>query len=190
MTDLLKKWWSFQSVWLILSFSVLLTSCGYHLLSPRTLPEGVKKIAVPVFENRTMEANIEVPFTNAVLTEFYKSRYADIVPMRKDSDAVLIGTIVGFSNNQMATPKAAEALNPQISLTREYLVRIDVRVQLVRNSDGKVIFEDTFWDTERYNANPGGLPDITRNEDRQRLAVDVIARDIGEDIHDALTWGF
>ncbi|MFC2075113.1 LPS assembly lipoprotein LptE [Bdellovibrionota bacterium] len=172
-------------------FSLLLintTGCGYHLPKLATFPHGVTKVAIPVFNNKTLEANVEVPMTNALLTEVYKSKYVEVQPFRKDADAVLLGTITKFSNSQVARTRLP--VNRDITLTREYLVRIDVDVKLVRISDKKVLYQQTFWDTERYLANPRGRGDVTRNEDRKRLAINSIAINLGEDIHDALTWNF
>ena len=184
----LKRLSSFQSVLLILSLDLLLTSCGYHLQYVRTLPDNVKKIAIPVFSNQTMQPDIEVQFTDALQTQFYRTRYAQVVPDRGDAEAILQGTITEFRVSQVARTPVPNVQN--ISVAREYLVNIYVTAKLIRVSDKKVLWESQFWDSERYLANPGGQPDNTRNEDRRRVAIRAIAKSVGEDIHDALTWGF
>ena len=192
MINLLKRLSLFRSVLLILLLNLLLSSCGYHLQTRRTLPGDVKKIVIPVFDNHTMEPDIEVPFADALQTEFYRTRYAEVVQSKKDADAIVQGTITSFLVSQVAR-KALPISGPQsdnISVTREYLVRIDVLVKLIRVSDNKVLWQNQIWDSERYIANPGGVPENTRNEDRQRAAIKEIAETLGEDIHVSLTWGF
>jgi hypothetical protein len=167
----------FLNVLLILSLNSLLASCGYHLQYKRSLPDGVKKIVIPVFENQGMQPN------------------AEVVLNREEADAILQGTITEFRVSQVARtpvvfPPSASPNPPSISIAREYLVSIYVTVKLIRTSDDKVIWENQLWNTERYLANPGGEPDNTRNEDRRRVAIKLIAASVGEYIHDSLTWGF
>lgn len=184
----LKRLSSFRSVLLILSLDLLLTSCGYHLQYVRTLPGNVKKIVIPVFANQTMQPDIEVPFTDELQTQFYRTRYAEVVQSKEEADAIVEGTITEFRVSQVARTPVPNVQN--ISVAREYLVSVYVTARLIRVSDKKVLWENQLWDTERYLANPGGQPDNTRNEDRRREAIKLVAKSIGEDIHDALTWGF
>lgn len=135
-----------------------------------------------------MQPDIEVPFTDALQTQFYRTRYAEVVQKKEDADAVVQGTITEFRVSQVARTPVPNVQN--ISVAREYLVSIYVTAKLIRISDNKILWENQLWDTERYLANPGGQPDNTRNEDRRRVAIKAIAESVAEDIHDALTWGF
>lgn len=138
-----------------------------------------------------MQPDIEVQFANALQSQFYRTRYAEVVQSRKDADAIVFGTIKSILISQVARkPLPRTSPDNKISLTREYLVRIDVYAQLVRTSDKKVLWQNQFWDSQRYIANTGGKPENTINEDRRRIAIEDIAETIGENIHDALTWGF
>ncbi len=82
-------------LWLFL-FAVpfLLSACGPYRLGT-TLPENMKTVFVPTFENRTNEPGIEIDVTNAVINRFRVD--GNLAPVsEEEADTVLLGKIVGW----------------------------------------------------------------------------------------------
>jgi hypothetical protein len=72
-----------------------MSACGFHVAS-RSSGSPCKKIAIPVFENRTYKFGVEENITNAVISEFL-SRYKVEVVSMNSADAILYGSVVGYS---------------------------------------------------------------------------------------------
>ncbi len=75
----------------------LLVACGYHMTGKEThVPHGISSVAIPTFVNHTFEPGIEIPFTQAFLTEFIRDRRVQVVG-RGEADSVLEGVIKSFT---------------------------------------------------------------------------------------------
>jgi hypothetical protein len=69
--------------------------CGYRIAGKTSrLPESVRTLAVPAFENKTHTYRIETRLTAAVVREFNTRTKYRIVSNPADADAVLRGTVV------------------------------------------------------------------------------------------------
>lgn len=115
------------------AFPVLLlaaaTSCGYRLAGTAdVLPDTVRTIAVPAFENATTEFKIEQYMTQAVVREFITRTRYSIVSDENSADALLRGTVVTFhvipQNFDPVTNRATSVL----TITRVHVTLWD-RVQ-------------------------------------------------------------
>lgn len=73
---------------------LFLAGCGpYHLGT--TLPDNMKTVFVPTFENRTNEPGIEIDVTNAVISRFRVD--GNLAPVsEEEADTVLLGKIIGW----------------------------------------------------------------------------------------------
>ena len=87
---------------------LLLAGCGYTA-SPALLPQHLKTVAIPVFENSTPEAQIEQQITSAVVAAFVRDNHLKIVD-EKSANAVIRGKVTqyrnavfGFTNEATAT---------------------------------------------------------------------------------------
>ena len=87
------------------------SACGYSLAGRGSfLPEYIRTIGIPLFENRTPFVTVEQMFTEKVRVEFQsRGRYA-VQPSEAGADGVVRGDITsivaapaGFGNQQLAT---------------------------------------------------------------------------------------
>ena len=152
---------------LLLAFSSL--SCGYSF-SGSALPSHVKTVAVPVFENATLEYDIERELTEQVIDAFVRDNHLRVVG-QKQADAVLLGRITGYENKVFSFSSGETA--------QEYIVKIRVSASLKDQVDNKEIWKDDRLEgTATYAvAEQPGKPAATEQEGR-RPAFDELARKI------------
>jgi len=123
-------------------------ACGYHMVGTagNTIPKTVQIIDVPTFHNSTNAFKIEQKLTAAVVRELqtrtqYKIRYSE---QPGDADAVLRGTIVGFSSSPVIfDPVQGRATTAQINV-RMQVQLIDVKTQKVLYNNQDLVFRDHY----------------------------------------------
>jgi outer membrane lipopolysaccharide assembly protein LptE/RlpB len=112
----------------------MFTGCGYQLTGlGKQIPDHIKTIAIPDFENKTTRIEAEQFVTFAVKEEFILRSSLVLVSSRSNADSVLEGEIVTFN----VTP---------VSLTDEgsahlYQLRIVLRVRFIDLVNNEIIFE-------------------------------------------------
>lgn len=155
---------------------LLLSGCGYNLKRGDPTIPGVKNIFLDVVRNSTKEVGIERYFTSALYIEFTKSKYFNLVP-RDNADNILETTIVNYS--------IAPVFFDMNNMAIQYRVKVTVR-SVLRDKNHNIIFDTgEIVDEEEYFS-ADNVIDIKRNEAE---AVDLIARDVAEEIHDLLLSG-
>ena len=160
--------------------STLVFSCGYRLAGKnRFLPPNVRRIAIPLFENETRRADIEQRITESLLDEFIKRGGYATQPDREGADAVLEGTVTGYSESPVR-------LSPQGKAQRLEVV-VQARVRLTDLRNGQVLWsQEHFIFRSQY--------DVDRSADtyydREIEAIGRIARDFAETIVTSLLEGF
>jgi hypothetical protein len=96
---------------LVLLGAAAATGCGYALSGRgSSLPDYIRTIGIPLFENRTPIVTVEQLFTEKVRIEFQsRGRYA-VQPSEPGADAIVRGVITsivpspaGFGSQQLAT---------------------------------------------------------------------------------------
>jgi hypothetical protein len=118
---------------LLLPLCLLLSSCaGYHLggQKPSHL-QKVQKLAVPTFENVTLEPRLGVLATNAAIKQLQNHGSYDIV-RRDDADAVLTGSIRNIYRSQFRSDRT------NILRTSQLLMTLEIHYSLADRS-GRVI---------------------------------------------------
>ena len=70
--------------------------CGYTA-SPALLPQHLKTVAIPVFENATPEVRLEEEITNAVILKFVQDNHLKVVD-EKTANAVVRGKVTQYKN--------------------------------------------------------------------------------------------
>ena len=144
-------------------------ACGYTT-STALLPSHLKTVAIPVFENGTVEYNLEHDVTDAVIARFVQDNHLKVVSERS-ADAVLRGKITLYKNSVFGFSAVTRA--------QEYRVTIGVSVvfkDLVKNRE---IFNqpDLVKFSNYYVTNVPG--DSARTElDGRRAAIGKIADEI------------
>lgn len=154
-----------------------LAGCGYHPAgSPAHLPNTVRTLAVPMFENATQSYHAEVLFTQAVIQELSsRTPYRLITGDSADADATLNGTITSF----VVTPLT---YNSQTGQSSSFLITIKASVKLVDRS-GRVLYENTnYLFRQQYETTQDLVTFIQEdNPAMQRLAND-FAQSVVSDI--------
>lgn len=129
---------------LILLYSLIFFSCGYHLVgTSSSLPENIKKIYVPTFANNTSQQEVEERLTDAVSKEISQRGMFQLVRSREEADGVLFGEISQFEFVPVNLDRDGRAL--------EYQIIVGLKVSL-KSPDEKEIFwqNDSFKFYERY----------------------------------------
>jgi outer membrane lipopolysaccharide assembly protein LptE/RlpB len=164
----------------IAAFSLLtLPACGYHLAGTvSALPPDVKRIAIPLFSNKTLRPDLENQFTNALLDEFVKGRKVEVVG-EKEADSVVRGVVTSFDT----TPVSFAAGD----VVQEYRVTVRLEVSLIRKSDESVIWRDKgiSYFTEYKND-----PDVAIAEANRDAAIKKIAIDVARQLYSNILEGF
>jgi len=138
---------------------VLTWACGYQLVGKDThLPPGVTSIAIPTFANKTYEPGIEVPFTQAFLTEFIRDRRVKVLDKR-EADSVLEGTIKSFTFQSVSYDQAG--------LVSEYQTTVVVDLTLKRQS-GEIVWRENNLTEKRWFRTSSA---VLFNEDNKTNAI-------------------
>jgi hypothetical protein len=111
------------------------SGCGYQLSGRGSfLPDYIKTIGVPTFENRTNLFNLETQVTQKVRSEFIGRGHYQIVPEATNVDAVLTGELSGVSIQPVSFTSQ--------QLASRYTITMSARVALRDVHEGKVLWEN------------------------------------------------
>jgi len=129
------------------------------------MPGNIATLSIPFFKNRIQKPDVETVITSALIEEFVKSEVAKVV--EEDAEAVINGVITGYELMPVSFNRN--------DVIQEYRVTIRVEVQLVRNSDGKVLWEDkNITDYEDFKVSAA---DVNATKTAEWDAVKKMARD-------------
>jgi hypothetical protein len=110
----------------LLSLCLVLSSCaGYHLGSQKPAHlAGVAKLAVPTFENQTLEPRLSSVVTNALIKQIQADGSYQIVS-KDEAEAVLEGVIVSTNRSQFrsARQNVLRTSQLQMNLTANFTIR-------------------------------------------------------------------
>ncbi len=156
-----------------------LAGCGYHFAGEGPGPKpGLQKIAIPVFENKTSEAELETLFAGALRHEFMVRGSYQIVPVA-EAEAVFRGRVISISTAELAHT------GPEVTIETRLFITLDVRC--VDAKTGAVLWQDnglSEFGTYLQNPNP-----IVAYEGRRRAEA-TVARKLAERIHDRFLSNF
>jgi hypothetical protein len=146
--------------------------CGYHVANAvKPLPDGMKSIGIPTFTNSTQSYRLEQIVTRAVLKEFTGRTRARVTSSPADADAALYGEILSITSNPVSF-----GLD---TFGSAFLVTVQASVRLVRNKDGKVLWESSdFSFRERYVLDPS----VTEFFSEQNPALERLAQDLASSL--------
>ena len=167
-----------RAIGLLVLFLGACVGCGYHLARRGTeIPANVRTLAIPVFENRSYEPGVEDLVTDALIQEFHRHRWVRIVSS-SEADAILTGVVRDFTTTPIAFS------------TKDYAAeyRAQARCSIwVKGRDGHVLWSDENISVdEDYQANT----DIFLSEGNKRRAIQLLAADLAEEVHDRIFNGF
>lgn len=155
-------------IYLILVLLCLaLIQCGYRLRGTGNLsdvlPPTVKKIGVPLFINKTTKFELDKKLTQAVFDEFVARGKVEITSDAKTADAVLTGTITGFS----AVPAGFSSQGS----ADHYTVYVTASITLVDSKTQKAIYTNpSYTFNEDYEVPQGKDFESVENEAIKKIA--------------------
>ncbi|HWP83653.1 MAG TPA: LptE family protein [Terriglobia bacterium] len=125
---------------LILAGLLSSPGCGYRFAgqSSSSLPPSIRTIAVLPFENQTLTFKIEQTLTSAVVRELLARSPYRVQSEPQGSDATLHGTVLSIYSSPIL-------FNPESGRTTEVLLTVSLRLRLVSNTSGEVLFEASDW---------------------------------------------
>lgn len=94
---------------------VLVTACGYHFVGGGKFPGGVSRIFITMLDNRSSETGVESTFTNDLIYEFTRNRKEAVAKDRASADAILSGTIVRISAQNVSRSSVSTALEREVT---------------------------------------------------------------------------
>jgi hypothetical protein len=133
--------------------------CAGYRIGPvkPTRMEGVQTVAVPTFENKTLEPRVEVLAANALIKQIQQDGTYKVVATNQ-ADAVIEGEITEI------TRRSARSVRGNVLATREFALVVDVTFTVKDQKTGAVIVSRTV--DGRSNFFVGG--DV-QSEERQAL---------------------
>lgn len=173
---------------LVLALTLVLAlaagGCGYALAGRGSfLPDYIRVVGIPPFENRTTIAQVEQILTDEVRTEFIGRGKYSVVPAAGGAQAVLSGAItsitlqpVGFTQQQLAS---------------RYLLTLTMRVQFTDATTSEVLWSnDSLTFREEYDIRGNPAVEGTGVLDQDRVLLERISSDVARTVVTAILEAF
>jgi len=111
-------------------------SCGYHTSGKSVrLPQNVRSIYVPAFNNNTHSFRVEQVLTSAVVQELHsRTNFQVVLSDKEPADATLNGTVVYVGTYPLT-------YDSQTGKASSSMLQVGMKVSLV-GRDGKVLWEN------------------------------------------------
>ena len=171
---------------LVLGAAALGCGCGYALAGQGTfLPDYIRTIGVPLFENDTTVFEIEQSLTQQVRSEFIgRGRYR-VVAADTGVDALLTGAI-----RRVTIAPATFTAQQQAS---RYIFTVQADIEFRDLTTGEVLWENqslSFSDEYDVASGGGGAVDATLFFGQQSNAVQRVARDFARTVVSSILEAF
>jgi outer membrane lipopolysaccharide assembly protein LptE/RlpB len=114
----------------LLLLAVGLAGCGYSFRG--NLPDHIKTVAVPIFQNKTSEPAVESLLTSAVIDAFASNGRLRVVKP-EEADAILTGEVVGYGIMSIAYDNLANV--------RQYRLIVTMNLRLRDVKKNETLFE-------------------------------------------------
>ena len=168
---------------------VLLTGCGYHLSATSGLPPAMvgKKIAIPVFINKSYRANVGAILTGSLVDEFAR-RSGGKVTSEESADLVLTGTVLSYATSAVSYTAA--------DTVKEYRAVMTVESTLTEKGTRKVIWKGTLSWSQDYPANTtftlqqGSVDTIALQQNSEETAIRELCKKIALQLYQNVSAGF
>lgn len=165
---------------LVLSAALLgVNGCGYRFSGEGPGPRpGLRRIAIPIFENRTGEPELGTLFAGALRKEFMLRGNLQVVP-EDQAEVVIRGKITDIHTSAVAHIQVQQTIQSRLYVT------LDIRCQDVES--GKTVWQDpqfTYFKTYLQN------PDPISSFDNRRQAFEFLAKEMAARIHDRFLSNF
>jgi len=168
-----------KTVGILVLCTALVSACGYRFAGQGEYPQGVERIFIEVFENRTDKTGIERVVTNQVVFEFTRQREQSLVDGAENADAILKGVIRNIRTQTISR------VGTEVASEREVIMTIDLK--LVKHDGGEVL-----WAAKGIvdRATYGVVDDKLETEQNESLALARLSERMSERIFGRLTNDF
>ncbi len=164
-------------IWLaVFCLGLFIDGCGYRFNEVSESLNGIRKIYVGNFLNRTDEAYLENVFRNALIDQFVRGNLFQVVGDEAEADAVVRGTIQRISMSHTAYEEADLAAEENITLY--------VQIVFENRETGRTLWEDrNFSGNEDY---------LTQNalDNSKKEALVKLSNDMAERAYRLMIAGF
>jgi len=143
---------------------------GYHLAGrggeSSFIPDGVRVIGVPQFENRTDQPQLDLRISEALINEFVRRGRYQARPDARDADVILEGSIESYRTEPVTFSVGGRYERVEVTVT--------ARIRLVQSAPERVLWaQNHFIFRQQYE-----LPKTPVTQfDREIIAIEEIARD-------------
>lgn len=159
---------------------VSLPGCGYALVGTGSfLPEYIRTVSIPTFENTTPRFEVEVRITDAVTREFVSRGNFTVVADSEGADAELTGTITSFRVSPIGLGDREQATNFLVEIRAQVNFR-DLVQNRILYSNNSFLFRQQF----EIEADPNDFFDVSN------VAVDLIAIQFARTVVASILEGF
>jgi hypothetical protein len=165
------------------TFAILLlaftgSGCGYALAGRGSLlPDYIRVVGIPQFENRSSFSQVEQILTDKVRTEFIGRGKYTVVPEAAGADAVLSGEVLAISVQPVGFTEQQLASRYLLSWTMK-VAFTDARTNEVLWSNDALTFRGEYELSTRGNTAIEGAIFV----DQERTSVDRIASDVARSV--------
>jgi curli biogenesis system outer membrane secretion channel CsgG len=94
--------------------------------------KGVQRVAVPIFKNTTIEADVEALSTTTVIKQIQEDGTYEVSGVDQ-ADAVVVGTIVGVERTK------ARSLQGNVLASSEFNLRVTIDFRIVRPNTNELL---------------------------------------------------
>jgi len=122
-------------LWLLPVVTLVVVAGCAHYSSRSLLPENVRTIYVPIFDNRTFRRGIEVELTEALKREILAKTHLRIVA-KDEADTILFGEIVDFRESVLIENVADEAVESNAIVYVDFMWKDQRTGQILAEAKG------------------------------------------------------
>src|SRR3990172_1119743 len=163
--------------YLLLLVSFSFAGCGYQIAGRGVhIPEGVRTLAIPVFENKTLEPIVEEELTPVVIREFLRDSRIEVVS-RSQTGLVLQGSVTSYKESPLSFDQDQNVL--------EYRITVITHLVLVRQFS-EILWERDVTESAEYRASS----DVMSTRVAKLLALREIARNLAQNAADRVLQGW
>lgn len=178
----------FLSSIFLLAF-LFLNGCGYHLTGIQGLPAAVagKRIAIPVFANKSYRANVGAILTGSLVDETAR-RSGGMVTSEESADLVLSGSVLTYTTSAVSYTA--------LDTVKEYRAAMTVEATLTERESRKVAWKGTLSWSQDYPANTNfavqqsGVDPIALQQNSEEAAILEICQKVALQLYQKISQGF
>ena len=165
--------------------------CGYQIAGRGVhIPEGVRTLAIPVFENKTLEPIVEEELTPVVIREFLRDSRIEVVS-RSQAALVLQGSVTSYKESPLSFDQDQNVLEYRITVVTHLILVRQERDAAgspngTQNGSGGILWKRDITESAEYRASS----DVMSTRVAKLLALQEIARNLAQDAADRVLQGW